>query len=203
MHSRAFVRKKIPASANGHQARKSTSQQQWQPGLGRYQLQSVRFGSVVVRVEKCGLSLGVAMVAPQQAYQAASFSASTCAIKIDLPALVACLVRTRTWESAALITSPSLSLPAAHSDRRCCPCRGLPAKRRHRCIINLLAAPQAYKPPQGPEGCNTQGFVQQLSRLCTKLPRSLCSGEAGSTGHRDAKGRVCWHGSFLDSSAWA
>ena len=54
---------------------------------------------------ECGHSLGVAMVAPQQAYQAASFGASLCAIKSDLPALVACLVRTRTQKSAALILS--------------------------------------------------------------------------------------------------
>ena len=43
------------------------------------------------------------MVAPQQTYQAASFSASSCVIKNDLPALVACLVRAGRRKAAVLI----------------------------------------------------------------------------------------------------
>lgn len=62
-----------------------------------------------VPVEEGIHRLGVAMVAPQQAYQAASFNASPCAIK----ALMACMVRARRRKVAALIQSRTPILPAA------------------------------------------------------------------------------------------
>ena len=154
------------------------------------------------RLRSVATALGVAMVALQQAYQAASFSASLCAIKSDLPALVACLVRTRTWKSAALILSLILAQPPAHSNRRWRPCRRRPAMRRHRCFTT-------QRPHHRP--------LKLLKVQDVAAPGATCSSSQGSAPscqvynvqartraqHTGAVSRVCSAGSFLDSMAWA
>ena len=92
--SRAFVRN----SSTGHITRHAKAQASSDGNLVRADT-SCRPSILepwLCRLRSVATVLGVAMVALQQAYQAASFSASLCAIKSDLPALVACLVRTRT-----------------------------------------------------------------------------------------------------------